>query len=122
MRKLFDRFYFQRAEQARAWGQEKVFNLFIFNIILALLLLLHSAGYFAPFFTITINLIVLFSLVLFVILLGIKNKIIFSIALFFWLFAALMRVLGVDVWAERTVIYSYEALMVGIVMLIFKNE
>lgn len=121
MKKLLDRFYFQKREQLQVWSQKKVFNLFIFNIILVLLLLLRSAGYFSPFFTITINLIILLSLILFVILLNATSRIVFLIALLLWLFAAFMKIVGVDVWAERTAVYAFEALVVGVGLLIFRR-
>lgn len=111
----------EKTKRMESWAQKKVLNLFVFNVFLAFLLLLHSAGYFAPFFPITINIIVLFSLILMVVLLEAKSRSIFFVALLFWLLASLLKLLRVDVWAERTTIYSFEALFVGIILVIIEQ-
>lgn len=120
MKKIIKEIYLDRVNKLRIWATDKVFGLFTFNLIIMLLILLYSAGYFAPFFPLTINFIVLFSLIISILLLGFESKTYFVISLSFWIFAALLRILKVDVWAERTVIYSYQSLVVGIVLLIIE--
>lgn len=108
------------------WSNSHIFKMLIFNTILVFLVLIRSAGYFLPFFEISVNFIVMSMLILSIFLLGSNSRSMFVIAFLFWLFAALMKVLKIDIWAERTAIYTYEALLVGLVLLIFeisrKNE
>ena len=103
------------------WGKENTFKLLIFNTVLAFLILLRSAGYFLPFFGISINFIVLFLLVLSIFLLNANSKSIFIVALLFWLFAGLLKMLKIDIWAERTAVYTFEALLIGVVLLIIES-
>jgi len=103
------------------WGGENVFKLLIFNTTLAFLILMRSAGYFLPFFGISINFIVLFLLVLSIFLLNANSKSIFIVALLFWLFAGLLKMLKIDIWAERTAVYTFEALLIGTVLLIIES-
>lgn len=103
------------------WSKVHILGLFIFNFILMFLILLHSAGYFAPYFPITINVIVLISLIMAVFLLGIRSKTIFGFALTFWVFTAFLRVLSVNIWAERSAIYVFQALIIGVVLLFFER-
>lgn len=112
--------YYQNTQNLKKWANDRVFGLFIFNIMVMLLILLYTAGYFAPFFPLTINFIVLVSLILSIILLGIKGKILLVIALLFWIFAAVLRILKIEVWAERTAIYTYQALVIGLILLIIE--
>lgn len=106
----------------RRWSLDHLPGLFIFNIFLMLEMLLYTAGYFSPFFSITINLIVLTSLILSIFILGVRSKVAFMIAIFFWCFAGILQILQISVWAERTTIYAYEALVVGIILLIFESR
>lgn len=118
--KKLKKIYYQNTQNLKKWANNRVFGLFIFNIIVMLLILLYTAGYFAPFFPLTINFIVLVSLILSIILLGVKSKALLVIALLFWIFAAVIRILKIEVWAERTAIYSYQALFIGILLLIIE--
>lgn len=103
------------------WAQNKVFGLFVFNLIVMLLIVLRSAGYFTPFFPITINFIVITSLILAIFLLNIKSSTLFIIALIFWILAGVLRVMSIEVWAIRAAIYTYEALTLGIFLMFFER-
>lgn len=114
--------YKKQAEKLEGIIGKRLLGLFIFNIILMVLILMRSAEYFAPFFLISINFIILVCIILSIPLLGIRSKGIFLIALLFWLFAAFLRLLNVGVWAERTAIYAYEAILVGIILFVLENS
>lgn len=114
-------YYWLKVHQLHTWAQDRISGLFLFNIILGTLLLLHSAGYFAPFFLLTINLIAIISLLISVILLRVNSQVIFSIAILFWVFTALLKIFQLDIWAERSAIYAFESLAVGVGLLIIEN-
>lgn len=103
------------------WSNSHIFRMLIFNTVLVFLVLMRSAGYFLPFFGISVNFIVMSMLILSIFLLGAKSKSMFLIAFLFWLFAGLMKVLKIDIWAERTAIYTFEALVVGLILIFFEN-
>lgn len=105
----------------RSWSQGNLLGIFIFNMCLMILVLLHEAGYFNPYFPITINMIVFLCLVLAVFLFRARSNMVFLTGLIFWFFTTVFRLLYVDVWAERTAIYAYEALMLGTFILIIEN-
>lgn len=105
----------------KEWAERKVLMLFIFNIILMMLILLHNAGYFAPYFPITINIIIFLSLIFSIVLLNLNSKILFTIAVLFWVFAGLLKILGIDIWAERTVIYAFETIFIGTLLHIYEG-
>lgn len=98
------------------WVQQHLIGVVCLNLILMLLILLRSAGYFAPYLYISINIIVFISLVLVYLLLGGNNKVFFTFSLVFILFAAFLKLFEMDVWAERTIVYSFEAFVVGFVI------
>lgn len=102
------------------WAENKILGLFVFNLIIMLLVVLRSAGYFSPYFPITINFIVFFSLILAIFLLNIKSSALFITALAFWIFAALLKILNIDVWAQRTALYTFQALIVGLVLFVIE--
>ena len=103
----------------KVWVTEHYFNLIVFHGLVLLMFLLRSAGYFHPFLPISINLIVLTSLILSVFILGARSRAMFLVALTFWLFAGFIRVLQIEVWAERTAIYAYESLVLGVILLLW---
>lgn len=103
------------------WLEVRYQKIAIFNIVLVMLVLLRSAGYFEPFFIISINFIVFFSLILSVILLSLDSKFMFFMALMFWIFAAFIKISGIDIWAERAAIYAYQALVIGALLFIFER-
>lgn len=101
------------------WILRHYLQLAIFNGILVLLVLLRSAGYFEPYLPITINLIYIVSLILSIFLLGMKSKGAYILALGFWFSAAILRIINIEVWAERAAVYSYEALVLGFLLMLF---
>lgn len=101
------------------WILKHYLQLAIFNGILVLLVLLRSAGYFEPYLPITINLIYIVSLILSIFLLGMKSKGAYILALGFWFSAAILRIINIEVWAERAAVYSYEALVIGFLLMLF---
>ncbi len=103
------------------WGQNHIFRLIAFNTILVLLVLLRSAGYFYPFFGISVNFIVFVLIVLSILILHSGSRSIFFLAFLFWVFAGILKILGLDVWAERTSIYTFEALVIGTILLIYES-
>lgn len=114
---------FQNAwrERLQNWGELHYLQLALFNVVLVALLLLRSAGYFEPYFGITINSIFLIALILSIFLLGTRSKGAFAVALAFWLFAAILKLVKIDVWAERNAIYSFQALVVGVALLVWES-
>ena len=99
----------------------KMLGLFAFNIILMTLILMRSADYFKPFFPLSIHIIVLICFIISIPLLGVRDKMLFFISLLLWFFSGLLKVLQIDVWAERTVVYSFEALLIGMILLLISN-
>lgn len=114
--------YILKNNSIKEWAEKKIVGLFIFNLIIMMLVLLRSAGYFYPFFPITVNFIVFVALILTFILLGFKSREIFVIALFLWLFSGLLRLINIHVWAERSAVYVFEALIVGLSILIIERK
>lgn len=113
--------YLELRNHLEDWAHQNILNIFIFNICLTLLLLLRSAGYFSPFFPLSIGFIITLCLILLIILWGARSKVLFIIAVFFWVFAAFLRMLGVDIWAERAAIYTFEALILGLLVFFFER-
>ncbi|HWA52003.1 MAG TPA: hypothetical protein VG895_03055 [Patescibacteria group bacterium] len=105
----------------KEWINKNNYRLAVFNILIVSLFLLRSAGYFQPYFPISVNFIVVVGLILSTFLLGVKSVTTFLITLFFWIFAALLQILRIDVWAERTGIYAYESLVFGVLLFIFES-
>ena len=103
------------------WGNKHLLNMLIFNVVLMFLILMRSAGYFLPYFAISVNFIVLTMLVLSIFLLKANSRSIFIVALLFWLFAGLLKLLKIDIWAERTAVYTFEALVIGAVLLLIES-
>ena len=104
------------------WVKGHYLNLAIYNVFLVLLVLLHSARYFDPFWLVSINAIVLFALVASVFLLGATCNVFFVVTLVFWVFASVLRVIGINIWAERTTVYAYQSLVLAVVLLILENS
>lgn len=110
-----------QVSKLKEWIEDHYLQLAIFNGSLILLVLLRSAGYFEPYFTITINAIFVFSILSSIFLFGLSARTAMIFAVFFWLLAALFRVLNIEVWAERTAIYAFEALSLGLLLMIYEN-
>lgn len=105
----------------RSWSQTHLLELFVYNLVLLLLVLLHSAGYFSPYFPITINLIFFVSLVLASLLLSLRSVTMFIIAVAFSLFALILLVVGIRIWADRTMIYVFQSFFLGGVLLFLEE-
>ncbi len=108
-------------KKVAVWVSSHYANLAIFNALMVILVLLHSAKYFDPFWLITINVIIFAALIASVFLLGAGSKTLFIIALAFWMFAGMMRILGINVWAERITIYVFESFFIGVLLFLFEN-
>lgn len=109
------------AERVKEWIQVRQFQITVFNILLMLLILLRSAGYFAPYFPITINSIFLAMLLLSVFILGTRSASLGLVAFFFWTLAAILRILEINVWAERAALYAFEALALCVLLLVLET-
>lgn len=107
--------------QLKGWVAAHYFHLAVFNIILIILVLLRSAGYFQPYVPITIHTIILITLILLIFLLGLSSRFLFLLTTLLWIFAAFLKVVGIDVWAERTTVYAYEALIFAVLLLISES-
>ncbi len=105
----------------KRWIVDHNYHLIIFELFIVFLFLLRSAGYFSPYFPITVNFIVIVALVLAVVLLGARSKAIFFVTLVFWIFAGFLKLVEIDVWAERTGVYAYESLVFGVVLFFIEN-
>lgn len=108
-------------DQIKKWTSEHYLQIAFLNLFLMFLVLLRSAGYFAPFFLISINFIVLVSLVLSVILFRLNSNFMFMISILFLLFASFIRFFEVEIWAERTTIYAFQGLIVATLLYILEN-
>lgn len=105
----------------KSWIVKNQFQLTIFNVFLILLVLLRSAGYFQPFIELTINIIFLSALIVSTFLLDAKSRAFFAIAVIFWIIAAVLKIINIQVWAERAALYSFESLTLGILLSIFER-
>lgn len=104
------------------WVQKRYGHLALYNMILLLLALLRSAGYFHPYYTLSINIIVVVALVLAVVLLDARSKHLYIAALMFWIITYFFRISGVEVWAERGAIYAYQSLVIATVISFFEKR
>ena len=120
-KKTFNKYMTKQNNIVQKLAKRRTAGIFIYILILMLLLLLNTAGYFHPFFALSINLIFLTSMILSVLLLGASSRTLFVISLIFWVLAGFFKVFHIDIWAERTAIYTFEALLIG-VMLIFVED
>lgn len=98
------------------WASAHNMGMFIFVLVLMLLILLYTAGYFHPFFKLTVNSIFFIGMVLAVFLLNANSTSLFVIGLIFWLLAGFFSVFQIDVWAERTTVYMFQALFIGVIL------
>lgn len=107
--------------QIASWAQKNLARLFIYEIVLMTLVLLHSLGYFHPFFVISAHFIIIFGLVFSVVLLRTRSNHIALFCIVFWLGALVFESLQVIVWAERLAMYAYETLLLCTVLIVFEN-
>lgn len=103
------------------WTKTHYLQLVVFNLFVLLMFLLRSAGYFHPFLVISVNLIVISAFIVAIFLLGARSRAFFLIALIFWGFASFLKIVRIDVWAERTGIYAFESLTIGVVLYFMEN-
>ncbi len=108
-------------QQGNDWALSHQLQLTIFNLVIILLFVLRSAGYFEPFFPLTVNFIVFFGLFMSIFLLESRSKQFFVVAIMFWSFAAMLRIVDINVWAERTAVYAYQSFFLAMVLFIFEN-
>ncbi|MBI3397345.1 hypothetical protein HY045_02615 [Candidatus Woesebacteria bacterium] len=102
------------------WIFKHLSGLFVFNLSLLMMVLLNTAGYFKPFYYIGINTIFFLTMILGILLLDLRTKSMFTISLFFLVFAAFLKIVKVDVWADRASIYFFEALIFGLILMVFE--
>ena len=103
------------------WAKSHLVGLFIFSISISLLVLLNTAEYFKPFFFLGINVIFLIGLLLSTFLLGARSKSMFLISMIFLFFASFLKVVNIDIWAERTAVYTFQSLLLGTILLITES-
>ena len=99
------------------WTKDHQLGLFIFNMIMLVLVILRSAGYFEPFFPLTINFIMLVGFILCAVLLGAGSRTLFLFAFFFLVLSIFFKMVEIDVWAERSSLYFFNAIFVGSILL-----
>ncbi len=109
------------SEKIKIWVNRHYLQLAVFNLILIVLELLRSAGYFAPFFLISINFIVFIGLLLSVLILGANSKTIFIVSGFFLFITMIFSIFNLTVWAERSAIYFFESTLLAVIMFIVES-
>lgn len=116
MIKMAEKYLKTPRKKIQNWVSEHILGIFVFTLTLMLLILLYTAGYFHPFFELSINAIFFLSMVLAVFLLGANSRSLFTIGLIFWLLAGFFKVFAIDIWAERTAVYMFQALVIGVIL------
>ena len=117
--KIIIKYYRLLHLQSERWSINNLLGIFLFNLAIVVLVLLRSAGYFEPFVPLTINSIFFIGFILLPVMLGVNYVALFSIAGLFWLLSALLQLFSVDIWAERSSIYCFQAFFVGFLILFF---
>lgn len=121
IKKKDNRYLTELKKNLAIWVSGHYINLAIFNVLIVILVLLHSAKYFDPFWTITVNVVVFVSLIASVLLLGVGSRMMFLISLLFLLFAGFMKVVGISVWAERIAVYMFESFSLAFLLLFIES-
>lgn len=114
-------YFLKTRRDINRWAVTHPFGIFLFGVISSLLVLLKSTGYFYPFYQLTVNSIVLISIIISVPLLGIKSRTVFITGILFLIIACIFKIYGVDIWAERTSFYVFELLLIGTILLVFED-
>lgn len=109
------------AKRLKDWAKDNYLQIGIYNISIMIIMLLRSAGYFHPYLVISVNLVVLFALVMAIILFKPRSSLYFFVFLAFWIFAGILKVLEVDIWAERTSVYAFQSLLIAAILFLFEN-
>jgi len=104
-----------------SWAKTNSGGIFLYNLILFIIILLKSAGYFYPFVTLSNNLIVLFSAILAIPLLRAGERMFFLLALTFIFIASFFEYWQVLIWSERSAMYSFEMLLIGMLLYVFRH-
>lgn len=107
--------------KTKAWFGEHLWGLAVLNIVLMLMVLLRSAGYFDPYFPLTINLIIFLTVVLSIFLLSFRDRELFVIATAFLILSGVFRLFEINIWAERASIYMYQAILLAVVLIFVEN-
>lgn len=113
--------YYLKKKKHEKWLRDRFLSIVITNVILMVLLLLSTTGYFHPFFPLTINSVFLTGFLLAAFLVRVPSWFLFLATLPFWLLAGFFKLVGIGVWAERSTIYSFWALMVGMAVLLMET-
>lgn len=121
MIKMAEKYLKTPRKKIQNWVSTHIPGIFVFVLLLMLLVLLYTAGYFHPFFELSINAIFFLSMILAVFLLGAGSRSLFTIGLIFWLLAGFFKVFAIDIWAERTAIYMFQALIIGVILTFIEN-
>lgn len=106
----------------RRWSHENFLGILSLTVLLMTLVLLRSAGYFDPYLTLSINLIVIIMLITARVFLKINHQQILVISLLFMGMAVLLKIFVVNIWAERSMIYSFESLLFGVSLILYENS
>lgn len=120
MRKLFKKQSKKYKNKIDLWVSGHHLQLVLFNLIIVLFFLLRSAGYFQPYYTLSVNFIILLGLFISIPLLNFGSRAMFIIAIVFLIFTGLLKLLAIDVWAERSAIYVYQPLVLGLLLMIYE--
>lgn len=104
------------------WAKSHVLGIFLFNLTLLLMVLLNTAQYFKPFFYLSINVIFFLALIFSVLVLRAGFNVMFYISAVFLVFAAFLKTVNVEVWADRAIIYFFQAFLVGFFLLLISRK
>ena len=102
------------------WVNKHYLQIAVFNLTIGFLILLRTAGYFHPFLILSVNLIFFCALVLAILILNARSNALFIFAIIFTLISAFFKIVNVDIWAQRSAIYVYQALFLGVVVLLIE--
>lgn len=97
------------------WSKKNTASLLWLNLMVMVLLLLKSAGYFAPFFLVSVNHIYVLMLLYSIIFLKIRSRELTVLALIFLVISAVLTVFHMDVWAVRSAWYMYQAFLIALI-------
>lgn len=113
--------FHNRESVVTTWSKKNIARIFIYQMVLMLLVVLHSLGYFHPFFTISAHFIINVALILSVLLLRTRSIHIAFFAATFWLGASFFQASRVTVWAERMSMYAYETFLLCVFLYILET-
>lgn len=111
-----------KSRDLRIWVKDNLLGLFVFNIVLSILVLLNAAQYFKPYFYLGINAIYFIALLISIPLLGVRSKAMFLFSILFLIFASFLKIVKIDVWADRVSIYFFQSFFIGLVLLLISKN